>query len=82
MRTIQITITNELTSVTKTVEVGTNERDGGIFIRTVSGSWSQMTGNSQTPCFKNAKQLMTYLRKNHYTNDGTEKIKMVRGSGF
>lgn len=79
MRTIQVII-RDWNGTESTREIGTNERDGGLFVRDSSGSWSQFAGNGQTPTFRNAAHMMQYLRTNHYTTPG--EIRMVRGSGF
>lgn len=65
MRTITLTTGHEL---------GTNEREGGIFCRTQEGTWAQWAGNSQTPTFRTAQQFLRYLRK-HY--DGFENATIV-----
>jgi hypothetical protein len=60
MRTLEIVVEEG-----KLVEFGTNDRDGGVFVRRVDGSWSQLAGNGQTPTFRDMKHFRRYLRERH-----------------
>ena len=50
MRTIKVVLLGRV------VEIGTNDRDGGLFSWVESGSWSQFAGNGQTPRFRSPAQ--------------------------
>ena len=77
MRTIEIIVTDDRTSRETRIEYGTNDRDGGLFVRTPSGAWHQVAGNSQTPRFRNVSHMMRHLRNRHYDDVA---ISMIRGS--
>ena len=54
-------------------EFGTNDRDGGVFIRRPDGTWQQWAGNSQTPYFRTAQQFRRYLTQ-HFNVKGARII--------
>lgn len=47
--------------------VSTNQEQEGIFTRRADGTWLQHTGTGQTPKFKSAAHLASWLRR-HYSD--------------
>lgn len=60
-------------------EMGTNDRDGGVFSRRRDGTWQQWTGTEQTPVFRTSRHFKVWLTS-HY--DGFTGTRIIEKCGW
>ena len=62
-------------------EMGTNDRDGGVFCRRKDGTWGQWTGTCQTPVFRDGLHFKRWLTKRYAdSNEGFQGTRIIERS--